>query len=101
MWGIELLRDGNRLKQHFARFRPGGPGGPYRNLATTDYIVLDFRTSAPGPKSGQSAYSHFSYSNELLSDPKLYYVVFEENYGGVRVLNNKCEQVDHFVLLDK
>ena len=44
-WGVELLREGDRLQQHSCRFSPSGAYGKY--LTLSDYIILDFRTSKP------------------------------------------------------
>ena len=43
-WGVELLRDGNKLESHSSRFT--GPGA-YAKIAFKDYIILDFRTTQP------------------------------------------------------
>jgi hypothetical protein len=45
-WGIECLRDGDRLQGHLKRFEPGGS---YEAWGLNDYVVLDFRTKAPRP----------------------------------------------------
>lgn len=44
-WGIELIRDGDRLAQHFERFDAQGAYGA--NLVLKDWIILDFRTTTP------------------------------------------------------
>lgn len=44
-WGIELLRDGDRLEQHSIRFSSTGAYGG--TLSLSDYIILDFRTKTP------------------------------------------------------
>jgi hypothetical protein len=43
-WGVELLRDGDRLENHSSRFT--GPGA-YAKMEFEDYIILDFRTRQP------------------------------------------------------
>ena len=44
-WGIELLRDGNRLANHWGRF---SQEGSYRTtIFLTDYIIVDCRTTRP------------------------------------------------------
>jgi hypothetical protein len=40
-WGIELLRNGSRLKEHLARFQPGGIYAELKNQLK-DYHVIDF-----------------------------------------------------------
>jgi len=44
-WGIELVRDGDRLASHWGRF---SNGGSYTvSLPLTDYIIVDCRTTRP------------------------------------------------------
>jgi hypothetical protein len=40
-WGVELLRDGDRLNGHSSRFIGKGA---YAEMEFSDYIILDFRT---------------------------------------------------------
>ena len=45
-WGIELLREGDRLASHWGRF---SEKGSYTEiLPLTDYIIVDCRTTRPG-----------------------------------------------------
>jgi hypothetical protein len=44
-WGIELLREGDRLASHWGRFSRGGSYA--ESLPLTDYIIVDCRTSHP------------------------------------------------------
>jgi hypothetical protein len=44
-WGIELLRDGDRLASHWGRFSDGGSYA--ESLPLTDYIIVDCRTTHP------------------------------------------------------
>jgi hypothetical protein len=43
-WGVELLRDGDRLANHSSRFT--NPGA-YSKMEFEDYVILDFRTTRP------------------------------------------------------
>jgi len=44
-WAIEVLRNGDRIEEHLARF---APGGRYcKMLDAVDYISLDFRMTMP------------------------------------------------------
>ena len=43
-WGVELLRDGDRLEAHSSRFI--APGA-YASMNLSDYIILDFCTTRP------------------------------------------------------
>lgn len=40
-WALELLRDGDDLGEHEARFKPGGH---YENYGFKQYAVVDFRS---------------------------------------------------------
>jgi hypothetical protein len=44
-WGVELLREGNRLADHCGRFSSSGSYATM--LALSDHIILDCRTSCP------------------------------------------------------
>jgi hypothetical protein len=44
-WGIELLRDGDRLESHWGRFSNGGSYA--ESLPLTDYIIVDCCTTRP------------------------------------------------------
>ena len=46
-WGVELLRDGNRLSQHARRFTEGEYGEWIKKGWMSDYIIIDFRTQHP------------------------------------------------------
>ncbi len=46
-WGVELLRDGNRLYQHARRFTKGEYGKWIEKGWMSDYIIIDFRTQHP------------------------------------------------------
>jgi hypothetical protein len=52
-WAIECVREGHDLKEHIARFLPGG--GYYRWVGSGEikqHILLDFRTSMPSKTRG-------------------------------------------------
>lgn len=54
-WGVELLRDGDRLKQHCDRFKAGGAYHPWiKNGLMRDWLILDCRHSVPRPLSMSS-----------------------------------------------
>jgi len=46
-WGVEVLRDGNRLSQHARRFTEGEYGEWIEKGWMADYIIIDFRTRRP------------------------------------------------------
>jgi len=76
-WGVELLRDGDRLNQHCGRFSDSGSYGTI--LALEDYIVLDCRKTVP-------RYPH----HDL---PNLYHAVFSNGYQEVSVLDHSLQLV--------
>ena len=45
MFGIELLKQGDGIGEHIARF---GRGGKYESLGAKDYAVIDFRPMVDG-----------------------------------------------------
>ncbi|KAG8810124.1 hypothetical protein FRC17_003081 [Serendipita sp. 399] len=83
-WGIELLRDGDRLEQHSGRF--SDQGAYAKDFDMSDYIILDFRVQVPKK-------SHANIAN-------LYHVVFQDNFSQVDVLDNALGLVDSFVPLN-
>jgi len=47
-WGVEILRDGDWLKDYCNRFLPGGKYYPWiKSGAISDWIILDCRCSRP------------------------------------------------------
>jgi hypothetical protein len=60
-WGVELLRDGDRLKNHSLRFVDQGA---YTGMNLEDYIILDFRTIKP--QKGHPGQLKFSFSSAYL-----------------------------------
>lgn len=97
-WGVELLRDGDRLAQHSGRFSQSGSYGT--TLALSDYIILDCRTTNPvlGHPSSYICSSvipvliQLSLNSDL---PKLHHVVFSGDFLEVSILDNELELVDN------
>jgi hypothetical protein len=55
-WGVELLREGDKLAQHCGRFSPE-TGSYGTTLSLTDHIILDCRTTQPQvPHPGRNIY---------------------------------------------
>lgn len=50
-WGIECVRDGDRLDEHIARFQPRGL---YYNWGLAQHVILDFRTTKPNSLKSKS-----------------------------------------------
>ncbi|KAF8331794.1 hypothetical protein F5887DRAFT_55236 [Amanita rubescens] len=82
-WGIELLRNGDRLASHWSRFSE--EGSYTRTISPADYIIVDCRTTRPLAKHTQMS--------------KLYHAVFEDNFTHVRILDNRLCEVKSFPLL--
>lgn len=59
-WGLELLRDRDRICQHMARFEPGGQYfSMIQNGEMEQYAVLDFTDQPPQEfRPGDSALPH-------------------------------------------
>ncbi|KAL4814738.1 hypothetical protein BDW67DRAFT_176907 [Aspergillus spinulosporus] len=88
-WGLELLRDRDRISQHMARFEPGGQYYTMiQNGKMEQYAVLDF-TDKPPQKFRPEFRGH------------LYHVVFSENHRKVKVIDaSDLSVVDSFVLME-
>jgi len=41
-WGIEIIAEGDRLKQHFDRFQKGAYSAWLKDGTLTDFLMLDF-----------------------------------------------------------
>jgi hypothetical protein len=52
-WGVELLRNGSRLRNHHDRFTTGEYGTWLREGTMKDYIMIDFRSTKPKQASGK------------------------------------------------
>ena len=96
-WGVELLRDGDRLEEHCGRFSGAGTYGT--TLSPSDYIILDFRNTRP--KRAHRSMCIIRQSISLFvkltlhtAMPKLYHVVFSEDYREVSILGHMLQQVD-------
>ena len=47
-WGIECVREGDRLEEHICRFLKGGRYYEWIQKGyMTDYVVIDFRKTKP------------------------------------------------------
>ena len=77
-WCLELLRNGDKIGEHLARFKP--QTGKYRNVEAKDYLVVDCRP----PKRGNGAQIAADRCN----------LHFEENFSKCRVqMRTKPEQI--------
>ncbi|KAI3631359.1 hypothetical protein MIR68_010849 [Amoeboaphelidium protococcarum] len=78
-WGFELLRNGNRLREHMDRFDP--TIGRYKDIPLNDYAVVDF-------------YEVFESGDEFVND-KYFKVVFSSDFSSVELSHNG--QIEHIV----
>ena len=96
-WGIELLRNGDRLSSHMKRFTEGEYGRWIRTGFMNDYIILDFRTNPPRANyRGVSLFFQHCCAKVFAEMNNLYYVVYQKDYKVVQVYNNKQELIDDF-----
>ncbi|KAJ7928067.1 hypothetical protein B0H13DRAFT_1016619 [Mycena leptocephala] len=78
-WGIELLREGDRLQEHANRF---DQNGAYHRIACdgmTEFIIVDFRTNIP--------------TKQQPNIEDLVHVVFTDNYESVEVYDHRLVKV--------
>ncbi|BCR93607.1 uncharacterized protein AKAW2_10653S [Aspergillus luchuensis] len=88
-WGLELLRERDRLQEHMDRFKPNGQYYTLIEKGRMDYyIVLDFTTTMPRKPNPE-------FQN------RLYHIVFSKTYRDVSVINGwDLRVVDAFVLME-
>ncbi|KAG8767028.1 hypothetical protein FRC15_005954 [Serendipita sp. 397] len=99
-WGVELLRDGDRLEKHTGRF--SGRGAYAQTMDFEDYIILDFRTSRLRDKHPSESRYLLPYiqSNPHGGIQALHHIVFTEDYGKLDIFTNEHEHVQAVVLLN-
>jgi len=77
-WGIELLRDHNRVSDHCDRFKEGGIYHSWVKAGKLkDWIIIDCATSFP-------ASEH--------PEPRLWRAVFDDNFSKLLLLDHKNNQ---------
>ncbi|KAF2395513.1 hypothetical protein EJ06DRAFT_534926 [Trichodelitschia bisporula] len=82
-WGIELLRDGTQLQEHYDRFVGEGR---YTSFNFREWVVVDFRTSRP--------------AKSLPTCPNVLFVIFDPGFFTCVVLDNMLKDVvSEFALL--
>ena len=90
-WGVELVREGDRLEQHSGRFSQSGSYAS--TLLLSDYIILEFRNTRPEhPHPSRcniypSIHSLFFELTLHKDIPNLYHVVFSKDYQEVIILD--------------
>ena len=60
-WGIELLREGDKLQEHANRF---GTGGTYSNIPLKKWAVLDFRCQLKEVRDPKQNFWYVCYSDD-------------------------------------
>lgn len=90
-WGIELLREGDRLKEHCERFNPGGTYDNWiQEGSIQDWLIMDCRTTAPTSyREFQKHIPRALYADALPDIPsaKLWRAVFATDFSSVEVLD--------------
>ena len=103
-WGIEIVRDGDRLDEHCEWFLPvGSYNGWVSESILKDWLILDFRHSVPKRYGMIPSPSGEIKANSLsgAESTKLWRVIFKEDHSSAHVLNCDNEViVPEFPLLD-
>jgi hypothetical protein len=100
-WGVEILREGSRLREHNSRFTTGEYGTWLQDGKMTDYIMIDFRSKKPSQLQGGKWSSQFARQLFIIvvDIKQLIYVVSTDNWESVEVYNHKLEKIEGFRLL--
>ena len=104
-WGLELLRNRDRLVEHMERFEPGGQYfGMIQMRDMKQYIVLDFTVTPPvKPHPGNAPLPLFPavLTSSLEYRGHLYHVLFSNNYRDVQVIDaSDLRPVNSFTLME-
>ena len=78
-WGIELLREGDRMKEHAARFTQGGQSNV---IPLNEWAIIDFR-------------HHSKVIRELR--PNFWYVIYSDDYE--KVVIKRLNHIDQTIVL--
>ncbi|KAJ6567280.1 hypothetical protein DFH09DRAFT_918962, partial [Mycena vulgaris] len=80
-WGIEILREGDRIEDHMERFQSGGAyHTSIQNKTMKEYAVLDFRASTAARK-------------KYPQHRNLYHISFDEGFQQFCIVNCNLEEV--------
>lgn len=91
-WGIELLREHDRLAEHCKQFQEGGRYHSWiKDGSLEDWIIIDCATSSPLEGILLIVCYTDSFTNMKAGhvDPKVWYAVFHEDYPEFQLLDNK------------
>lgn len=95
-WGIECVREGDRLEEHICRFLKGDRYYEWiQKQYLTDYIVIDFRKTKPlfPTRYRFLIFSHWrnlsraTKANSCKDVPFLIYVVYTEDFSAYEVFD--------------
>ncbi|KAJ7132316.1 hypothetical protein C8R44DRAFT_977950 [Mycena epipterygia] len=79
-WGIEVLREGDRLEEHLSRFAPGGAYNVWiANGQMLEYVVLDFRAKSKPRK-------------KILNQP-LFHITFGPDFETYSIQDCQCTTI--------
>lgn len=79
-WMIELTREGSKLKEHIARFTPGGI---YYDMSSkvNYWVILDFRHNSP--------------SREKMEEG-IWYIIYDNNFTEFTILHKNDSNQDGY-----
>ena len=98
-WGIEMMREGNRLNEHCGRFVGNGRYTPWTQIR--EWIIIDCRTSMPRPTvSLPLLASAYTANSGVLDVPgtKLWRAVFKSDFTSVEILDSTNQVLSNFPL---
>ncbi|KAJ5888352.1 hypothetical protein N7495_008393 [Penicillium taxi] len=82
-WGIEILKEGDRLDAHIHRFLPGGQYHGWMQAGLiTDWLIIDCRTTNP----------------RTIRNAHLWRAVFCDDFSFVKIMDSNNEQLMEFPL---
>lgn len=109
-WGVEILRDGDRLRNHCNRFRRSGQYGDWiKKGVLKDWIIIDCRHTWPkkyGIATKHTAVPHSLQRNANIPHldvpgTKLWRVMFKDDYSFAVVLDRTNNtKISEFTLFD-
>lgn len=103
-WGVELLRDGDRLDQHCSRFK-GGDGAYYADIEAgimKDWLILDCRHNHPRtPRKFPFLQATLNYELTKETGPterRLWRLIFSNDYSRVDILDCENNVIEQYAL---
>jgi hypothetical protein len=103
-WGIEILRDSDKIDEHLERFRPGGRYWKcIDNHDMEDWVVLNIGIVKPSKKRSTCLYLFLyvgSLSNRSIDEPRLFHVLLVEEYREAIILDSQLDEVKRYAILN-